>query len=199
MQLNFTNYKPNLLVTAIGILWALSSWALSNLWGYGLLQGIGPSVLVIGILAFYNKYLWKLPIMNWMNTIPNLNGIYEGNIFYHYDGQDGTKACKLQIKQTCSMIKVKTIFSKEGESDTQSDSTEAFIKIDEAGDQHLYYYYQNRGSCKNGDTLNPHDGMNVLEVRKSGKEIKLEGYYFTNRNPQTKGCMKVTKITKGDE
>jgi hypothetical protein len=97
------------------------------------------------------------------------------------------------------MIKVKTIFSKDGENDTQSFSTESFIKSDEAGDQHLYYYYQNRGSCQNGDTLDPHDGMNVLEILLSGEEIKLEGYYFTNRNPQTKGYMKVTKSTKGDE
>lgn len=199
MQINFANYKPGLLVTTIGMLWAVSSWALSNLWGYGLLQGIGPSVIVMGTLVLYDKYLWKLPVMNWMNTIPNLNGIYEGNIFYHHNGQNSTKACKLQIKQTCSMIKVKTIFSKEEENDTHSVSTESFIKTDEAGDQHLYYYYRNEGSCQNGDTLNPHDGMNILEIRQSGEEIKLEGHYFTNRDPQTKGSMKVTKITKGDE
>ncbi|WP_135604192.1 hypothetical protein [Methanococcoides sp. NM1] len=199
MQINFTNYKPRLLVSAIGILWAFSSWALSSIWGYGFLQGIGPSAIVIGILALYDKHLWKLPVMNWMNTTPNLNGTYEGKIIYHYNGQNGTKACKLQIKQTCSMIKVKTIFSKNGENDTQSVSTESFIKTDEAGDQHLYFYYQNRGSCQNGDTLGPHDGINVLEIQQNGEEIKLEGYYFTNRNPQTKGRMNVTKITKGDK
>jgi hypothetical protein len=197
MQIKFTYYKPQALIPVIGLLWAVSSWGLSSLWGYGFLQGIGPTAIVMGLLTLYDKYLWKLPVLKLINTIPDLNGIYEGEIAYHYNGEDGTKACKLEIKQSCSMIKVKTIFAKDGENDTQSVSTEAFIKTDEAGDQHLYFYYYNPGSCKNGDTLDAHDGMNVLEILKEKKTVKLKGYYFTNRNPQTKGCMEATKTTKG--
>lgn len=197
MQIKFTNYKPQALIPTIGLLWAVSSWGLSKLWGYGFLQGIGPTALVMGFLTFYDKYLWKLPVLELINTIPDLNGIYAGEIAYHYNGQDGTKSCRLEIKQTCSMIKVKTIFSKDGENDTQSVSTEAFIKADEAGDQRLYFYYHNAGSCKNGDTLDTHDGMNVLEILKENKMVKLKGYYFTSRNPQTKGCMEAIKTTEG--
>jgi hypothetical protein len=126
--------------------------------------------------------------------MPNLNGVYEGKIFFHYNGLDSTKTCKLKIKQTCSVIKVETTFSKDGESNTQSVNTEAFIKTDEVGDQYLYFYYHNRGSCKNGDTLDPHDGINVLEIHHINGSIQFDGYYFTNRNPQTKGCLKATKV-----
>ena len=152
----------------------------------------------MGFLTIYDKWLWKYPVLNLINTIPDLNGTYGGEIEYNFNEIEGTKSCKLEIKQTCSIIKVKSIFNKDGKNDTQSVSTEAFIKTDEAGDQHLYFYYHNRGSDKNGDTLDQHDGMNALEIPKNKNAIKLKGYYFTNRNPQTKGSMIVTKITKGD-
>lgn len=194
MEIKFTYYKPQILIPVIGLLWAGSSWGLSNVWGYGFLQGIGPTAIVMFFLAIYDKWLWKFPALNQMNSIPDLTGFYEGEISFHWSGQDGIKACKLEIKQTCSHIKVISIFSKTGENDSQSVSKEAFIKTDEIGDQHLYFYYHNRGSCKDGDTLDPHDGVNVLTIIQDQKSIKLKGYYFTNRNPQTKGCMEVNKI-----
>ena len=197
MQIKLTYYKPQTLIPVIGLLWALSSWALSKFWGYGFLQGTGPTAIVIFFLTVYDKWLWKYPLFNLMNTIPNLNGMYEGKISFHWNGQAESKDCELEIKQTCSNIKVKTIFTKEGENDTQSVSTEAFIKTDEVSDQHLYFYYRSRGSGMDGDTLDQHEGMNVLEILKNNGLIQLDGYYFTNRNPQTKGCMKATKTNKG--
>ena len=199
MNIKLTYYKPQVLIPIIGFLWAVSSWGLSKLWGYGFLQGIGPTAIVMGFLTIYDRRLWKFPVLNLINMIPDLNGTYDGNIQYHYNGTDGTKSCKLEIKQTCSIIKVRSTFNKDYENDTQSVSTEAFIKTDEAGDQYLYFYYHNPGSFKNGDTLDPHDGMNVLEILKDKNTVKLKGYYFTNRNPQTKGCMEVKKNTEGDQ
>lgn len=70
----------------------------------------------------------------------------------------------------------------------------ASVVTDEHGDQTLYFYYHNPGSCMSGDTLDSHDGMNVLRILRDKEATTLEGYYFTNRSPkQTKGCMKVTK------
>ena len=199
MQLKFTYYKPEIAIPIIGFLWTASSWCLAKIWGYGFLQGIGPTTIVMLFLVLYDMWLWKLPVLNWMIKVPNLNGDYEGKISYFWDGQAGEKLCALVIKQSCSNIKVRCVFNKDGENETISFSTEAFIKTDEAGDQHLFIYYQNRGSCKNGDTLGQHDGMNVFEILREKKNIKLKGYYFTNRNPQTKGCIEVTKLIKGDK
>lgn len=126
--------------------------------------------------------------------IPDLNGKYEGTVEYHWDGKDQSKNCNLYIQQTASLLKVKCYFRKEGENETFSESKKAFFDTDEMGNCSLYFYYQNRGSDKGGDTLDQHDGMTVLRVIKEGKEIKLEGYYFTNRTVQTKGRIKVSKI-----
>jgi len=199
MQINFSYYKPQALITSIIVLGSVSSWGLSKLCDYNFLQGIGPTTIVMGFLYVYDKYLWKLPVFKMINTVPNLNGVYEGEIEYYYNDENNKKKCRLEIKQTCSSIKVKSSFNKEGENETHSESTVALIKTDEVGDQHLYIYYRNPGSQKNGDSLNSHDGMNVLEILKKKKNITIKGYYFTNRDPQTKGRMEVIKINKGDK
>ncbi len=131
-------------------------------------------------------------------TNPNLNGTYIGRISYYYESENQEKDCKLTITQTCSNIRVSCIFNEAEEPTTTSVSHVAFIETNKQGIQTLYFYYSNRGSGKNGDSLAPHDGFNVLEIKESKEKIKLEGYYFTNRKPQqTQGNMVMVKL-KGD-
>lgn len=196
MQIKLTYYKPQYLIPVLGLLWAGSLWLLQWGWQNNLLRGFGPTAIVMFFLVLYDKWLWKFPLFNQMISVPDLNGTFDGKITFRRNGQEECKTCKLAIKQTCSNIKIKSRFSRDGENDTESVSTEAFVKTDGAGDQHLYFYYQNRGSCMDGDTLDQHDGMNVLEINNDGENIHLNGYYFTNRNPQTKGCIEVTKINE---
>lgn len=194
ISFNFSNYKPGFLISTIGILWLFCYWILSFFWQDGIFQGIAPTLLVVSLLGFYDKLLWKFPVFNYLVKIPDLNGEYEGTVEYHWDDKNQNKTCNLQIRQTASFIKVKCSFQKEGENETSSESKKAFFDTDEVGGCSLYFYYQNRGSGKGGDTLDQHDGMTVLQVIKKGKDIKLEGYYFTNRRTQTKGRIKVSKI-----
>jgi len=196
MQIRFTYYKPQVLVPLIVILWACSSWLLS-LTNNELIRGVAPTTIVITLLSIYDRWLWKLPLLRLMNTIPNLNGVYHGNIEYNFNGRDDTKACTLRIVQTCSTIKVTATFNKDAENETQSVSSEAFIVTDSSGEHQLHFYYRNKGSCKAGDTLEQHDGINIMDIIICEGMVKLDGYYFTNRSPQTKGCMKVVKDSKG--
>jgi hypothetical protein len=196
VKVDFKNYRSMSLIIVIGTLWVLVSKGLEFAWGNEVLLGLGP-VTIIGMLFYcYDRWRWKYPILKWLNKIPNLNGKYFGNIEYEREGKNQTKRCELIIKQTCSVIKVSTIFKKDGENNTESTSIDSFILADETGDMKLYFYYQNQGSCMSGDTLNQHDGMNVLKIIKDKKNIELKGYYFTNRDPQTKGCMEVSKVIK---
>ncbi len=196
MKVNFTYYKPGFLVTIIGLLWLSSSWLLSKVWGYGVFQGVGPAFVISILLVLYDKCLWKVKGFRYLNTVPNLNGRYSGKIEFHFNDKDDSKECVLRVRQSCSTLSISSTFAGEQENETKSTSTEAFIKTDESGEQTLYFYYHNRGSRKDGDTLNQHDGMTVLEINANSDGIELDGYYFTNRSPQTKGCMKLKKITK---
>ena len=194
ISFNFTNYKPGFLICTIGILWLFCYWALSFFWQHGFFHGIAPALLVAFLFGIYDKCLWRFPVLNCLVKIPDLTGEYQGTVEYHWNDEDQSKNCRLKIRQTASFVKVKCSFQKEGENETFSESKKAFFDTDEMGNCSLYFYYQNRGSGKDGDTLDQHDGMTVLQVIKEGKDIKLEGYYFTNRSTQTKGCIKVSKI-----
>lgn len=193
MSVCFVYYKPKVLILVVVVLEALSSLMLSFLWGYGLMQGVGSTAIVVAFFVLYDKYLWKIPVLNFINIAPDLNGTYEGDIQFTYEGKDQTKRCKLIINQTCSFITVKSFFTRDGEKETQSKSTEAFISTDETGNQQLYLYYHNQGSNQGGDTLEQHDGINVFDININKSTIELDGYYFTNREPQTKGIIKVSK------
>ena len=194
MKISFANYKSGFLIPTIGVLLVFCYWILSFFWQYGVLHGTAPTFLVAFLFWIYDKWLWKLPMLDFLVRIPDLNGEYEGTVEYHWGGENRNKNCNLHIQQTASFIKVKCFFQKEGENETFSESEKAFLDTDEMGNCSLYLYYRNRGSGKDGDTLDQHDGMTIFEVTKKGEAIKLEGYYFTNRNPQTKGCIKVSKI-----
>ncbi|MBK1791353.1 hypothetical protein [Persicirhabdus sediminis] len=198
MNINFRYYKSGPLVSLIALTWAGLALILKRYaWDNDILLGIGPSVGVGLLLWLYDNYLWNIPWLDKLNTVPDLNGTYIGNIQFNRTGTRESRECSLFIKQTCSKIKVTTAFPKKEteEPPTKSTSLEAFISTDEVGDHSLYFYYHNPGSCLNGDTLNPHDGMNVLHIDQTDTLTTLDGYYFTNRDPQTKGCMTATKQT----
>ncbi len=193
MEVNFRYYKNNYIFPIIVLSFIGINKGLACLWAYDLFQGVGAFSIIGVAITSYDKYWEKLKWIQFLTSVPDINGTYTGSIQYHWDGEDGTKACDLEIKQTASRLKVTSIFFREGENDTRSESTEAYIKTDEHGYHKLYVYYHNRGSNQNGDTLNAHDGMNVFDIKSTDNNIQLEGYYFTNRDPQTKGSISVTQ------
>jgi len=196
VKINLKYYRSGLLIPLIGVLWIGTSWVLSKFWGYGLLQGLGPTSIIIFFLWIYDKYLWKCPVLKLLITAPNISGRYSGILETTWQKEIKRVRCITTVKQTASTIKIQCEFIKDDENNTESISKEAFISFDEVGDPSLYFYYQNQGSCLNNDTLNQHDGMNVLKIIKNKKQIQLKGYYFTNRDPQTQGKITLNKIIK---
>ena len=194
--MNLSNYKPYYLVSFVVLIWAPSNWMLSHLWDYDLAQGLGPIAVVIAVLLAYDKWLWKLPVFNLMIKVPDLNGRYSGRVSYKFDGQNSSKSCEFVIQQTASDIKVTGTFNKGAKDETSSESKEALFTRDEVGNYSLLFYYQNEGSSKGCDSLNQHDGLTKLKIGiDESNKVVLDGYYFTNRSPQTKGCIKLSQLT----
>jgi hypothetical protein len=194
--MNFANYKTTLTIPLIGVLWVGASWGLSKIWGYGFLQGIGPTAIVGGLLWAYDKWAWKWPVFSLLRKVPDIGGVYTGKVNFRFGDQAGEKDCTMRIKQTCSHIKVECEFSKVGESNTKSTSKEAIITSDAIGDYELIFLYHNPGSQLSGDPLTAHEGTNILKISKNEGSIRLSGFYYTNREPQTKGTIDVVRTTE---
>ena len=170
------------------------SLSINYVWEQGLLWGTSPTVIVIFILWLYDQYGWRLPFLNLLVKVPDLNGVYNGHIEYSRNDSSQTKKCTLRIRQTASHTKVRCTFYGGEENKTESESVWVDFIRDGVGDDTLIYYYKNSGSQKSGDTLNQHDGFSSLRVDRDGAGITLEGSYFTNRDPHpTKGILKVIK------
>ena len=198
--MNFSNYKIKPLILAIVIINMMIDWILSSLgievtweasipWVENMLEGVAPTILILGVLSFYNKYLWKYSVCSFLVKAPNLNGTYTGEIAYNYNSRDNIKKCTLEIKQIASKIQISCVFFTDGENTTKSYDVEAFFKFDGMR-KFLYYYYTNEGSNRSNDTLNQHNGFAIFEIKKDEKKRHfLDGRYFTNR--ETQGAIRV--------
>lgn len=206
MNINFKNYHAISLAIFILLLWYcayfIEPYMSLYLKDITVLQRFTPLFIVLSILVLYDRFLWKNRFCLWLArlpvpllpvSMPNLNGDYEGEISYRWEGKDCTKNCNLKIKQTASYINVTSIFSRDDEASTKSESKEALLTHNEVGAYSLTFFYHNEGSCKNGDTLDQHDGACKLSINLEDNTIVLDGYYFTNRNPQTKGRISIKK------
>lgn len=147
--------------------------------------------IIMGMLLVVDQYLWKYPPFKWLYWIPNVSGRYEGVINYKnpFTQAPDRKQCILEVFQTGSKLKVKCYFQHEHmhEPSESKSLVESIIK-NEDDTFSLVFTYQNEGIQSEGQS---HYGTNILKFinNKNGKFLK--GYYYTNREPQTKGVMEV--------
>lgn len=194
MSINLKNYNVSTLVIIVGLCWSASSHALSFFWGYGFLQGVGPTTVVLALLFVCDKWLWRVPLLRWLLVkIPDLNGIYSGYVTHSYGGAAQHMGCTLEIQQTASHIRISATFEGADGIKTKSVSREALFSKDKLGNYELMFFYENTGSQRSDNSLEQHYGFNLLEVQNDHGKAKLSGMYFTNRNPQTRGEISVTR------
>jgi hypothetical protein len=116
-------------------------------------------------------------------TVPDISGRYTGNLRYARESQQ-TKECKIEIFQTASTVKIRLYTIGDMASNTNSTSLSAeFLNHD--GHLSVNFIYYNFGS--DNKILDSHEGATILNIFGEDKNTKLEGKYFTNREPQTRG------------
>ena len=199
-NINFKYYKPNALVGFILILGTIINFSIAYLtkeivW-FSHITFPTTSAIVFFILLFYNKHLWKYKFLNRLVWIPNIEGRYEGNIYFTHpiSKEKATLKSIVIVHQTASIIKINSFFKKtDGTNTTPSESKIATIVKEDDNSFSLVFTYENKGT-QGSNEFSPHYGTNHLKFIDTGKEKLLTGYYYTNRNPQTKGEMKVKYI-----
>ncbi len=185
--MNVIKWKNALyLILGIATIVSLINWVFSD--GVFTLQFIidciGKSASVIAFIVWLFCYkLWRLPMFkNWLVLIPNLQGLWEGEIKSDWiDPNKNIKKppipCKLRIYQ--SLFKIHCFIMTD---ESKSLSTNASFWIDT--DTHtcrLSYTYQNNPN-QSIQTRSPiHFGTSVLDYLEKENVRTLCGYYWTNR------------------
>jgi len=190
MDFSFRHYKTGPLITCILLLSIILDYVFQVVMQFSDDIFRGPSnATLIGILFYvYNKWLWKMPILNLLVTVPDISGRYSGIV--EFTGQQiPNKECKIEIFQTASTIKIRlyTLGSKSSSTNSTSLSGEF---LDRDGHLSVNFIYYNFGS--DDKKLDAHEGVNILNIHGTKKKWRLEGKYFTNRQPQTRGHIEAT-------
>jgi hypothetical protein len=129
---------------------------------------------IITVLFVSCAWKWRV-FRGWMVPIPNLNGKWEGKIFYIEDGEDKSRKVSVEIKQTFLYIVVH-FCSKESKSLSFCGS----FNIDEKrGIRQLIYSYRNDPNIIIRERSAVHFGTTKLDI--SPDNSVLEGEYWTSR------------------
>jgi hypothetical protein len=196
MKLSFRYYKTKTLIVTILALALGIDLGFEMIRAYLYQSGVfvlrAPTntAIIASLLVWYDKYLWKYPILNKLVRVPNLNGRYAGYIEYERNGEKNRMDTVVEVIQTASKIQINTYFNSDNHENTYSKSLVEDIRS-ENGHYAIYFFYFNSGTNIN-DYLDCHEGANKLKVLMNGNEPrKLTGNYFTNRQEQTRGKIKV--------
>ncbi|PWW40293.1 hypothetical protein DFO83_102111 [Idiomarina loihiensis] len=145
-------------------------------------------LLVLGTFYFGWEKIWNhWPILNKI-FFPNLNGTWDMNIHWEWEGKKGTSKAKAVIKQDFLKLGIDV----EAE-DSDSQTLLAKPKKDvETGRAELYYVFLTTPKHKsNTRAQEPYKGAAVLKLGLSDNE-QLQGNYFTSR--RTVGYYELKRI-----
>ncbi|WP_445721949.1 Cap15 family cyclic dinucleotide receptor domain-containing protein [Flavobacterium sp.] len=207
---NFNNYKPKILIRVIlgltATLFLLTQILLSNssftlvVLLKEIIKTMIPTGIILGIFEYYNKNLWKYPILNKLIQVPNVEGSYYGNLISTYrdkENQPIIKDCVIEIKQTGTDFIIYGYYACDDEKKASSVSeSRSYSLISEGKDKmELAYYYINKPqkpSDKYGE-LNQHNGSGILCWNAINPDAIAIEYYNKDRN--SKGHIQLTKIS----
>ena len=128
------------------------------------------------ITVLFVSWAWRWRIFRgWLVPIPNLNGKWDGKIFYKEDGEDKSKKVSVDIRQTFLYIVVKL---RSNES-TSLSICGAFNIDEKRGIKQLLYSYQNEPKTIIRDRSPLHFGTTKLNI--SADNLVMEGEYWTSR------------------
>jgi hypothetical protein len=198
----FRYYKPNILLifiiisaTAIGAIVHALTPALNRYFHFNYYQYPSTGVLVGLLLFAINQWWWKRFPFCYLFWVKDISGRYKGYVEYrHYITQKiERKETIVEIEQSASKINVECYFTNEENSCSFSKSLIVSIIADEFGNQTLVFTYENMGNSIHN--LPRHNGTNIIHIRESDK-MELDGVYYTDKSPQTKGNIKCTLESK---
>lgn len=179
-----------LLVPSIG--WLVDSVIIPLTAGYVKIPTF--TAIIMGIMFIYNNWLWKFKPFNALTRMPYLEGRYKGKLTYLIDKKEYLKNCVIEITQSASSIHIRLHTHDANNAVSSSDSYSEDVVI-ENGICKIHFLYKNHGNALRG--LSSHEGCNILQISRDDQGFtSLEGKYFTDRIPQSRGEVKVKFVSR---
>ena len=139
----------------------------------------------------FNNYIWKIPFVNKHLDVPNLNGVWEGELesSFKENGVNKKVDMKLEIKQTWNKMTCTSVFPK-------SASCSDIVCIDAQGSQGVVLKFTYTNQSENVELDLPQFvGYNELKLCNANK---LSGTYYTRRTPATRGTISLVRSDTKD-
>ncbi|WP_296954733.1 hypothetical protein [uncultured Dialister sp.] len=147
--------------------------------------------LIYGALSkVFNDYLWKFSLFKRLTNVCDLNGTWKGELESNFKDKFGNPVkvdMTLVIKQSWTEMTCKCYFPK-----SSSKSDLVWLKNEGKDNFSLQFSYSNQTREKEINTQ-PYNGFNILDYEKKDDLEYLNGIYFTDRYPQTRGNITLTK------
>ncbi len=132
--------------------------------------------ILLGIIYFGWRWLWKkIPILNSF-LFPDLNGEWDMTIHWRWNGKGGVAQATAYIKQDFLKISME-VASEDSDSSTLLAKPQ---KDPESGRAILYYIYRNTPKLKDENDSSSYDGTAILKLDHNSTNL-LEGNYYTDR------------------
>ncbi|MHB1105013.1 MAG: Cap15 family cyclic dinucleotide receptor domain-containing protein [Lutibacter sp.] len=202
----FRYYHPNRLIlmiivlsTGLGFLTKYFFNFLNSFFSEPYIQFPTAASLLILIIIFIDFNGWKWPIFKYLFWHKDISGRYEGDIEYKHfkTGNIERKPCVIEIEQSASKIMVNTYFDFKFERQSEKTNSKSLVTSivkDEYKNLSLVFTYHNLGNTVLD--IQPSNGTNILNINNVAGVNYLDGNYFTDRIPQTKGKITAKFISK---
>lgn len=188
MNFSFKNYKPGLVVSSIIAILGVHSLIFSKIEVPNWIPSISATSIIMLLFLLYDRFVWKR--MPFLVNIKDVSGRYGGKIETSFDSSI-TMDVVIEICQTASSVFIRQ-YAKNGQANSSSFSTNESVRLLPDDSIEIGFSYRNNG-IETSEDLRNHIGYCVLNISNDGI---VEGYYFTNRTPQTKGIIKAARVSK---
>lgn len=160
------------------------------------------ALILMCFLEVVDSHLWRYAPFSYMFTVEDFSGVYEGNKISESvkkteetgNGQRSVFKSKvyrnpskftLRINQTGSKISIHSFCYKNDKDKIHESKSDmmAIRALENEGDYELIYHFNDIGTPKQGR----YSGTAHLNITRINDDFSIEGGFYTNRDPQTRG------------
>lgn len=153
----------------------------------------GFIIASIGMFWFaYDRWLWRKRLFSgWFRKIPDLNGRWEGTVCRLKNGTPHFFA--LEVTQTFTTLTFKTFTDQ-----SKGESIAAIFLQDEHGavDEVLAYWRTTTRRLDDPSAEDTFEGISRWALSLQENQKRIEDYYFTRREPPTRGVCNLTWVCR---